>query len=136
MVIETTKIGAILGLSGSIILLIVGLAGISLSRSLSQPDPNYPAFLPYTIGGVTIAISAFGLFGTILIFRDNNFGFTILLIAGIVGIVCTFIPIYNYVSEYGYTHTYYLSNSLLYIDLVFMVVGGTLGFALVEKKRE
>ena len=136
MATETTKIGEILGLGGSMILLIVGLSGISLSRSLSHPDPNYPAFLPYIIGGVTIAISALGLFGSILAFRDNNIGYANLLIVGIVGIICTFIPIYNYVKEWGYTYTSYLSSTLRDYDLVLMVVGGILGLAFVKKKKK
>ena len=135
MATETTKIGAIIGLLGSIILLIVGLSGISMSRLEYTFDPNYPTFVSYIGRGVTIAISAFGLFGSILVFRDNNIGYTILLVAGIAGIIGTYTPIYIYVTEWGYIRTFYLSNSFLYVDLVLMLVGGILGFALAEKKE-
>jgi len=135
MATETTKIGAIIGLLGSIILLIVGLSGISMSRLEYTFDPNYPTFVSYIGRGVTIAISAFGLFGSILVFRDNNIGYTILLVAGIAGIIGTYTPIYNYVTEWGYIGTSYLSNTFLYVDLVLMLVGGILGFALAEKKE-
>ena len=124
-----------MGLFGSIILLIVGLSSISLSRLEYRNDPNYPAFLPYIVGGVTIAISALGLFGAILVSREINIGYAILLVAGIVGIIYSYIPVYIDTSEWGYTRTSYLSNTLLYIDLVLMVVGGILGFALAEKKE-
>jgi len=134
MATKTTKKGAIIGLLGSSILLMMGLVSISLA-SLYYSNPDYPAFLPYIIGGVTIALSAFGLFGSILVFRDINIGYVILLVAGIAGIIGTYTPIYIYVTEWGYIRTFYLSNSFLYVDLALMVVGGILGFALAEKKE-
>lgn len=135
MAIKNSKIGAILGLIGSTILLIVGLYTISFARLAYFPIPNYPAFLPYITAMVTIALSACGIVGTILVFRDFPMGYIFLLIAGIVGVISSFIPIYSYDLGYGYIYYTYLSSSMLYADLVLMVVGGILGFALAEKKE-
>ena len=128
-----SKAGAILGLVGSILMLITALFWISLSRlPLFNPDPNFPAFLPYIIGGITIAISAFGMSGAVLAFRDYNFGYIFLLVAGVLGVIGSFIPVHSYDSGYM-IYTTYLSNTLVYIDLVLMILGGILGFALADK---
>lgn len=135
MVVQNTKIGAVAGLIGSVILLIVGLSTISMTRLSYYPDPNYPTILPYIVGAVTSAVSALGIFGTVLVFRDDHTGYTWLLLAGIIGIIGTFIPIYSYDMGYGYIFTTFLVNTALYSDLVLMTVGGILGFALAEKKE-
>ena len=139
MVVKSSKIGAILGLIGSTILLVVGLASVSFARNAYHPDPYFPVFIPYITAFVTVALSAFGLLGTILVFRDIPMGYIFLLIAGIVGIIGTLLPIYIYVYDdgYGYTYTYmnFLVGTALYTDLILMVVGGILGFALAEKKE-
>jgi len=129
-----TKAGAILGLVGSVLMLLVGLYTTSMARLMYVPDPNYKAFLPYIAGGITIAISAFGMSGSVLAFRDYAFGYIFLLVAGVLGIIGSFIPIYFYDS--GYTVVIInLSNTLVYIDLILIVLGGILGFALADKKE-
>jgi len=129
------KIGAILGLNGAVIFLIVGLYSISMARFFYTP-PGYPIIIYYITGIATIALSACGIVGAVLAFRNINIaGYIILLIAGIAGIICTFIPIYVYDHGYGYIEFFYLCSTALYADLVLMLVGGILGFALVEKKE-
>ena len=127
------KIGAILGLNGAGILLIVGLFGISMARMVYSP--YIPPLIPYITGCVTIAFSACGIIGSVLVFRDNSVGYIYLLIAAIAGMICTFIPIYAYDHGYGYIETFYLCSTALYADLVLMLMGGILGFALPEKKE-
>ena len=133
MAVQNKNIGAIGGLIGSVILLITGLFWISLSRL--GYNPYIPPLLPYITGGVTIAFSAFGIVGTVLVFRDYDFGYIFLLAAGMLGIACTFIPIYAYDTGWGPIQFFYLSNTLLYADLILMLMGGILGFALAEKKE-
>jgi len=127
-----SKVGAILGLVGSVLMLLVGLFTISMARLMYNPDPNYPAFLPYIVGGVTIAISAFGMSGSVLAFRDYAFGYIFLLVAGVLGVIGSFIPIYFYDAGFTIVITN-LSATLVYIDLVLMILGGILGFALADK---
>ncbi len=134
MAVQNAKIGAILGFIGAVILLIVGLSGISMSINLYGPG-FVPIFIPYITAGVTSAISAMGLYGAVLVIRDNFTGYTFLLIAGIIGIIGTFIPIYSYDAGWGYIQLFYLSSSFSFIDLVLMLIGGILGFALAEKKE-
>jgi len=134
MAVQNAKIGAILGFIGGVILLIVGLSGISMSINMYGPG-FVPIFIPYITAGVTSAISAIGLYGAVLVIRDNFIGYKFLLIAGIVGIIGTFIPIYVYIDEWDWTYSFYLSSSFSFIDLVLMLIGGILGFALAEKKE-
>ena len=134
MAVQNAKIGAILGFIGGVILLIVGLSGISMSLNMYSPG-FVPIFIPYITAGVTSAISAMGLYGAVLVIRDNFSGYTFLLIAGIIGIIGTFIPIYSYDDGYGWIYSYYLTSSFSFIDLVLMLIGGILGFALAEKKE-
>ena len=135
---KQVKIGAILGFIGSVILLIVGLSGISMARMYGY-ETDYPVFIHYITAIVTVAFSAVGMFGAVIVIRGDFKGYTYLLIAGITGIIGTFIPIYvyNQGASYGevWLVTFYLSNSALYVDLVLMLVGGILGFALAEKKE-
>ena len=128
------KLGAVFGFIGATILLIVGLSVMTMSRYMVEQG-DVPIFVPYITAIVTSAISAFGLYGAVLVFRDNYTGYTILLLAGIIGIIGTFIPVYTYTDQWDWSHSFYLSGSGAFIDVVFMVVGGILGFALAEKKE-
>lgn len=134
MEIQKTKVGAVLGIIGSIILLIVGLSQISFT-TMGFYDPGFPAFVYYITAGVTSAVSALGLYGSLMVIRDDHSGYTFLFLAGIAGIVATFIPIYAYDHGYGYIQTFFAGASFGFIDLVLMLVGGILGFALAEKKE-
>ena len=134
MVIKSNKAGAILGLIGSTLLLIAGLAVLAMSRTAYHPDPNFPLILPYITSLTTIALSACGLAGTILAFRDVNWGNILILCAGMVGIIGSFLPIYIYENS-GYYYFQYLVSTLLYADLVLMIVGGILGLSLAPKKK-
>ncbi|NVM19962.1 MAG: hypothetical protein HWN80_19840 [Candidatus Lokiarchaeota archaeon] len=135
MGLQSSKIGAILGMIGSTIFLIVGLFGLTMARRMYHPDPNFPIILPYITVLLTIALSACGFVGSILVFRDFPMGYIILFVAGIVGIVGTFVTTSAYDDGYGYVYYTYLVNTAMYIDLVPMVVGAVLGFALAEKKE-
>ena len=129
------KIGAILGGIGSTIFLIVGLFTISMAR-MYYSAPSYIIIVSFIAGIATITLAACGLVGAVLVFRDiNTAGYTILIIAGAAGIIATFIPIYIYDHGYGYLQLFYLCNTALYSDLVLMLIGGILGFALAEKKE-
>ena len=135
MGLKSSKIGAIIGMIGSTIFLIVGLFGLTIARMMYNPDPLFPQFLPYITALLTIALSACGIVGSVLVLRDAPWGYIILLCAGIIGIVGTLIPIHVYDDGYGWVYYTYLVNTAMYIDLVPMVVGAVLGFALADKKE-
>ena len=129
------KVGAILGLIGSTIFLIVGLYSISMSRLFSTP-PGFPVIIYTIIGIANISLGSLGIVGVVLAFRDINIaGYILLLVAGAAGIIGTFIPIYVYDHGWGYIEYFYLCSTALYSDLVLMLVGGILGFALGEKRE-
>ena len=132
------KVGAILGLIGSTVFLIAGLFTIAQSRLFYYP-PGDPMAVPisifYITGIANIALGSVGIVGVVLAFRDINIaGYILLLVAGAAGIVGTFIPIYIRDDGYGWITFYYLCATALYGDLILMVIGGILGFALAPKK--
>lgn len=135
MAVRSSKIGAIIGLIGSVILLVVGLFWISNSRNILGGYPGLPFIVPYISALITIVLSACGITGSVLVFRDLHWGYIFLLSAGIFGIIGSFIPLYVYDTGYGYQYYMYLVATGLYIDLALMVVGAILGFALAEKKE-
>ena len=128
------KVGAIVGIIGSTLFLIVGLYSISMARFFYTPL-GFPIIIYYITGIATITLSVCCIVGSVLVFRDLNIaGYIILLIAGIAGIIGTFIPIYVYDDGWS-LRFFYLVNTALYGDLVLIVLGGILGFAIVEKKK-
>jgi len=134
MAVQNKKIGAILGMLGSTILLIAGLFSITMYRSYYEP--SFPLFIPYIMGGATIALSVWGMVGSVFVFRDTpTAGYIILLTAATLGIFGTFFPIYSYDEGWGYIQIFYLCNTVVYSDLVLMLVGGLLGFALVDNRE-
>ena len=136
MVAEYKYLGTILGLMGSTILFIGGLQLVAYFRY------NYSIYnieFLFNINGITTTlIGAFGIFRSVLAIRDDARGYTYLLVAGAVGVVGTFIPICVYELRWIYPthiHILYLISTYYYVDLILMVVGGVLGFALAEKKE-
>jgi hypothetical protein len=134
MAVKNSKIGAILSSIGSTITMIIGLVTISMARTAYLPDPSIPAFVPYIPGFVTLFVSVTSLTGSVLAFRGFRWGYIFVLAAGFGGLVCTFLPIYVYDTGYG-LYMIYLATSYLYADLILMIVGGILGFALVDKRE-
>ena len=133
MVVHNRKIGAILGLIGSTILMIVGLFTLSITRIYISS--SIPIFVYIIAGLVTAALAACGILGSVLAIRDNfTTGYTLLLLAAIIGIFGTFFPIYAYDDGWGYAQWFFLANTAIYADLVPMLIGAILGFALVEKR--
>lgn len=134
MAVHNRKIGAILGLIGSTIFMITGLFSLSFIRMyISSSIP----ILPYIIaGGVTVALAVCGIVGSVLAIRDNfTAGYAILLSAAIIGIFGTFVPIYAHDDGWGFIQLFFLCNTAMYADLVPMLVGGILGFTLVDNKE-
>lgn len=116
------KVGAILGIIGSILFLIVGLYTILISRLL------------YT-GITNIILGSLGILGVVLAFRDIKIaGYILLLLAGVAGFIGSFIPLYVW-DDHGYLRFYYLCGTALNVDLILMIIGGIFGIALVDKKE-
>jgi hypothetical protein len=116
------KVGAILGIIGSTVFLIVGLYTILMSRLL------------YT-GITNIVLGSLGIVGVFIAFRYiNRAGYILLLVVGVAGIIFSYIPLYIW-DDSGYLRFYYLCSTALYGDLFLMIIGGLLGFALGGKKE-
>ena len=116
------KVGAILGIIGSILFLIVGLYTILISRLL------------YT-GITNIILGSLGILGVVLAFRDMKIaGYILLLLAGVAGFIGSFIPLYVW-DDHGYLRFYYLCGTTLNVDLILMIIGGIFGIALGDKKE-
>lgn len=134
---QNYKVGAIIGLIGSAILLSVGLSGILDARLPTLPDPEISILTLYIQAVATIVISAIGILGSILAFKNNLFGYPVLLVAGIVGLAGTFFPISSSYAGETLISIFFMIDTIQYLDLALMLVGGILGLAtLLGKKRE
>jgi peptidoglycan/LPS O-acetylase OafA/YrhL len=132
MAAKVSNVGAILGVIGATILLVSGLASFSITR---QYIPYYlPPFLPYINLTVTVALSAFGLTGAILVFRGFKWGNILILCAGAVGVAGTLLPVYFYDTGYS-LYFYNVVSSFTSIDVILLIIGGILGLALAPKKE-
>ena len=128
---DRAKVIAGVGLLGGMILLITGLFQTRLYGYTGDALIFY-----YIHAIVTIAWACFAIASSIILLRGNNKGYIILLIAGIGALIRNFIPIYQYDPYgYGYIITIYLSSSMVYIDIVLMLLGGIYGVALKDKER-
>jgi magnesium-transporting ATPase (P-type) len=90
-------LGAVLGLIGSLILFIIALFHMSFFHY--NLYNSYQEIL--VIGIVTLLISMFGIFGSLVAIRDDPKGYIYLLIAGVIGFVGTFFPIFSSESTWG-----------------------------------
>jgi hypothetical protein len=126
-----SKVGGILGLVGSVLMLSNGFSTMSFSLYGYPPGPF--EFLKYIVGGVTMVIGVFGMSGSVLALGDCTYGYIFLLVAGGLGVIGTFIPIRIIDFGSGYLSITYLSTTLIYIDPILMIVGGILGLALADK---
>ncbi len=134
MAVHNRKIGAILGMIGSTIFMVVGLFSLSFTRMYI--GSSIPILAYIIAGGTTTALAACGIAGSVLAMRgDFTTGYTILLVAAAIGIFGTFFPIYSYDEGWGYIQYFYLCNTAMYADLVPMLVGAILGFALVDNRE-
>lgn len=134
MAVHKRKIGSILGMIGSTILMVVGFFTLSITRMYISS--SIPIFVYIIAGVITAALAICGVLGSALAMRDNfTTGYTLLISAAVIGIFGTFIPIYAYDHGYGYVQMFFLINTAIYVDFVPMLIGGILGFALVEKRE-
>jgi hypothetical protein len=129
--IDRRKVIAGVGLLGGLILLLYGL----MSTRIYYSVPDESTVFRYIHGIVTIVWALMAVFSSVILLRGNKVGYILLLIAGIGGLVGSYIPIFSYDPYgYGYIQVIYL-NGTAFIDIVLMLIGGIYGVALTEKKR-
>jgi len=127
------KAGPIVGLHGGVVMIINGLSqmqGILMVYLFPQSIPLLIRIISFL---VTIAWGALGVSGAVLSLRNRKEGFTLMLTAGIGGIVGAFIPIYIYDTGY-YFIIIFLNNTLIFIDVVLILIGAILTIALVKRE--
>lgn len=141
MAVQITKIGPILGLIGSITLLIVGLSIIPTTLLIDKYQFSFLSQFSWILILLffmfyTIVVSLCGIVGTIIVLRDNPRGNIYLLIAAILGVIDGVIS--NFPMS-GYSIIYFLNFFIiifLYIAPILMAGGGILGFTSVKKKGD
>ena len=117
---DRAKVIAGVGLLGGIILLIYGL---NMTRFYYDIDES--TVFRYINAIVTIVWASLALIGSVKLLKGNEMGYTILFIAGIGGLVGSFIPIFAYDPYgYGYIQIIYLNGTAGYFDLVIILIGG------------
>jgi hypothetical protein len=127
------RLSPFLALLGGTILLITGLVGSQTIYYDTSPwDIVY--IFRYINAGVTAIWAGLAIYGAVLAIRGKEQGRQYMLLAGIGGIIGTFIPIYAWEIWEGYTRTIKLNSSAMFIDVVLILIGGILGYALMQRE--
>ena len=132
------KIGPILGVISSVLLLIAGFRGFALqseiedaltAAGLTWAAIGFNPWILMTRTILTMLFAAIGLFGTILVFNSKKLGAYLLLIVGCFAVLGMFIPIgtINFLST---SIPVSLSYSLWFVEPFLMLIGGILTLAL------
>ncbi|NVM43404.1 MAG: ABC transporter permease [Candidatus Lokiarchaeota archaeon] len=133
------KIGPILGLIGSVLLLIAGFRGFGVqsdiedilaASALSWASIGFNPWILMTRTILTILFGAIGLIGTILLFNGKKLGAYLLLIVGSFAVLGMFIPI-GTIIFLSTSIPVSLSYSFLLVEPFLILIGGIL--ALVFK---
>ena len=133
-----TKLGPILGILGSVLLLIAGFRGFALQSELEKTLTGlgltwaaigFNPWILMTRTLLTLLLGVMGVLGTILVFNNKKSGAYLLLIAGCIAVLGMFIPIgsINYLLT---SIPVSLSYSLWFVEPFLMLIGGILTLAL------
>ena len=136
-----SKVGPILGIVGSAILMIGGIIGLGVQALLeiqlsllgvTWADIGFdPSILMIRVV-ITIVVAILGLIGAILAITGKKAGAFILLIMGIVAIVGSFVPMATInLGVYG-SIPVTLIYPFFYVESILMLVGGILALALKD----
>jgi len=135
------KVGPILGIVGSAILLVGGFIGFGVQAlveaqlgllGVSWADIGFdPSILMIRVI-ITIIVAILGLIGAIIAITGKKAGTFILLIMGIVALIGSFVPIGVIdLGIYG-SIPVTLIYPFFYVESILMLVGGILGLVLKE----
>lgn len=131
MELNISKVGSFISLLGGILLLRWGLEYSMFIKNLTI-DNTTPFRCISLI--VTLFWSCLAIVGGVMVLKGNEKGYKFCLISGIGGIVGTFIPIFFYDSGFGFIQVFYLSGTGNFIDVVLILLGAILGYALREEE--
>ena len=135
-----SKVGPILGIVGSAILMVGGFIGFGAQALVEATLALYgetwasigfdPSILMIRVI-ITIIVGIVGLIGAILALKGMKAGKFILLIMGLIAVVGSFIPIAT-VDILGVLIPVTLIYPFFYVESFLMLVGGILALALKE----
>ena len=131
MELNISKVGSFISLLGGILLLRWGLE-YSLFIKNFVIDITTPFMYIHLI--VTLFWSSLAIVGSVMVLRSNNIGYKFCMISGIGGIVGTFIPIFFYDTGFGFIQLFYLSGTGNFTDIVLILLGAILIYALREEE--
>lgn len=135
------KVGAILGIIGSSLLLLGGLISfgsmgtleaLMTLNGLTWADIGLDPMMLYVNSGMTLVWGIFGLVGAILAMQGKKIGVWLMLVFGIIASVGLFIPIATY-SILTIQFSINLNGSFLFVDPFLLLLGGILGLTLKEE---
>ncbi|MFX0073863.1 MAG: hypothetical protein ACFE96_00360 [Candidatus Hermodarchaeota archaeon] len=134
------KVGPILGIVGSAILLIAGFMAFGTQAlieaqlsllGLTWADIGFDPSIFMIRGLITVLVSLLGVIGAILALVGKKVGAFLLLIAGIVAVVGSFIPMATMtIAMVPIPVT--LIYPFFYVESFLMLIGGILALALKE----
>lgn len=131
MELNISKVGAFICLLGGILLLRWGL---EYSMFIKFYTIDITTIFRYIHLIVTLLWSCLAILGSEMVLRGNNKGYKFCMISGICGIAGTFIPIFFYDIGFGGIQFLSLSGTGNFTDLVLILLGAILGYALREEE--
>jgi len=133
MELSISKVGSFISLLGGILLLRWGL---EYSLFIKNFDIDITTPFRYINLIVTLFWSSLAIVGSVMILRSNNIGYKFCMISGIGGIVGTYIPIFFYDTGFGFIQLFYLSGTGNFTDIVLILLGAILIYALKEEELD
>ncbi|MFW9894632.1 MAG: hypothetical protein ACFFD7_02395 [Candidatus Thorarchaeota archaeon] len=131
MELSIPKVGSFISLLGGILLLRWGLEYSLFIRNFTIDITTTFRYIHLV---VTLIWSSLAIVGSVIVLRGDNKGYKFCTISGIGAIVGTFVPIFFYDTGFGYIQFFYLSGTGNFTDIVLILLGAILGYALEEKE--
>jgi len=131
MELNISKVGSFISLLGGILLLRWGL---EYSVFIKNFVIDITTSFRYIHLIVTLFWSSLAIVGSVMVLRSNNIGYKFCMISGIGGIAGTFIPIFIYDTGFGFNQLFYLSGTGNFTDIVLILLGAILIYALREEE--
>lgn len=131
MELNVSKVGSFISLLGGILLLRWGL---EYSLFIKNYTVDITTIFKYIHLIVTLFWGSLAIVGSVMVLRGNNKGYRFCMISGIGGISGTFIPIFLYDTSFGIIQFIYLSGTGNFTDIILILLGAILGYALKEQE--
>jgi len=131
MELNISKVGSFISLLGGILLLRWGLEYSLFIKNFVIDSTTSFRYIHLII---TLFWSSLAIIGSVMALKGNIKGYIFCMVSGIGGIAGTFIPIFFYDTGFGFLQIFYLSGTGNFTDIVLILLGAILLYALKEEE--